>query len=103
TVDPLDGTKAFIRRQSQGVGTMVALVDDGRVQSAYIGDVNTQEIYGFRPASSSVHRISEYETAERLEHSASQGSEMTILLRDAERIRIEVPSCLRGELTTNAV
>jgi fructose-1,6-bisphosphatase/inositol monophosphatase family enzyme len=85
TVDPLDGTKAFIRRQSQGVGTMVALVDDGRVQSAYIGDVNTQEIYGFRPASSNVHRISEYETAERLEHSARQVSEMTILLRDAER------------------
>src|SRR5215510_12270875 len=26
TVDPLDGTKAFVRRQSHGVGTMVALV-----------------------------------------------------------------------------
>src|SRR5215216_2617710 len=24
TVDPLDGTKAFVRRQSHGVGTMVA-------------------------------------------------------------------------------
>jgi fructose-1,6-bisphosphatase/inositol monophosphatase family enzyme len=85
TVDPLDGTKAFIRRQSQGVGTMVALVDEGRVQSAYIGDVNTQEIYGFRPGSFNVHRISEYETAERLERPASQASELTILLRDAER------------------
>ena len=47
TVDPLDGTKAFIRRQSHGVGTMVAMVEEGQVVSAYVGDVNTQEIYGF--------------------------------------------------------
>ena len=49
TVDPLDGTKAFARRQSAGVGTMVALVEEGRVLAAYVGDVMTQEIYGFRP------------------------------------------------------
>ena len=66
TVDPLDGTKAFVRRQSHGVGTMVALVEQGRVVSAYVGDINTQEIYGYRPGSRAVHRITEYETSEMM-------------------------------------
>jgi fructose-1,6-bisphosphatase/inositol monophosphatase family enzyme len=66
TVDPLDGTKAFARRQSTGVGTMIALVDSGKVLAAYLGDVMTQEIYGFRPDSDAVHRISEYEIPEVL-------------------------------------
>jgi fructose-1,6-bisphosphatase/inositol monophosphatase family enzyme len=39
TLDPLDGTKAFARRQSHGVGTMIALVVDGAVASAFVGDV----------------------------------------------------------------
>jgi fructose-1,6-bisphosphatase/inositol monophosphatase family enzyme len=47
TVDPLDGTKAYARGQSHGVGTMIALIKDGNVIAAYIGDVNTGEIYGF--------------------------------------------------------
>src|SRR5262245_48489754 len=37
TVDPLDGTKAFIRRQSHGVGTMVALVEQGQVDRKGVG------------------------------------------------------------------
>lgn len=85
TVDPLDGTKAFIRRQSNGVGTMIALVDGGEVLSAYIGDVNTQEIYGYRPGSPRVYRISEFETAERLAHEPRPLAEQYILLRDPER------------------
>lgn len=60
TVDPLDGTKAFKRRQSHGIGTMIALVDDGEVLAAYVGDVMTREIYGYRPESNKAHRISEY-------------------------------------------
>lgn len=47
TVDPLDGTKAYGRRQSHGIGTMIALVVDGKVWAAYVGDVMTEEIYGF--------------------------------------------------------
>jgi fructose-1,6-bisphosphatase/inositol monophosphatase family enzyme len=66
TVDPLDGTKAFARRQSHGVGTMIALVRDGEVIGAFIGDIMTQEIYGFRPGSNKVHRISEFDHAEEL-------------------------------------
>ncbi len=49
TVDPLDGTKAFARRQSYGVGTMVGLVQNGQVIASFIGDVNTGEIYSFAP------------------------------------------------------
>jgi fructose-1,6-bisphosphatase/inositol monophosphatase family enzyme len=68
TVDPLDGTKAFMRRQSHAVGTMISLVRKGTVVSAYVGDVMTQEIYGFRPGSERVHRISEYNETERLQY-----------------------------------
>jgi len=56
TVDPLDGTKAYGRRQSHGIGTMIALVVDGKVEASYIGDVMTEEIYGYYPGSS-VQRI----------------------------------------------
>ena len=51
TIDPLDGTKAFVRRQSHGVATMIAMVitenypDRPWIASAFIGDVNTREIY----------------------------------------------------------
>lgn len=84
TVDPLDGTKAFIRRQSHGVGTMIAMVENGRVSAAYVGDINTQEIYGFRPGSLNVNRISEFETAERLVHQTRPIDQQFVLLRDPE-------------------
>lgn len=47
TCDPLDGTKAYGRLQSHGVGTMLALILDDVVIAAYIGDTNTGEIYGY--------------------------------------------------------
>ncbi len=47
TVDPLDGTKAFARYQSYGVGTMLALANGNDVWAAYVGDVNTGDIYGY--------------------------------------------------------
>ncbi len=50
TIDPLDGTKAFGRKQSSGVGTMIAHVDEfGNVDAAIVGDVNTRELYFFGP------------------------------------------------------
>lgn len=66
TVDPLDGTKAYVRRQSHGVSTMVALVYGGEVISAFIGDINTEEMYGYRPESNNVHRITRLDTFEVL-------------------------------------
>lgn len=47
TVDPLDGTKAFARQQSHGVGTMLALVSGNEVIASFVGDVNTGEIFGY--------------------------------------------------------
>ena len=66
TVDPLDGTKAFVRRQSHGIGTMLSLVCDGEVIGACVGDVMTQEVYTTGPESTEVYRISEFGFAEQL-------------------------------------
>lgn len=87
TLDPVDGTKALVRRQSHGVGSMIALVDDDEVISAWVGDVMTQEIYGYRPDSDHVHRISEYSIGTRLEkHGTEPGKAPFVLLHDpAER------------------
>lgn len=83
TVDPLDGTKAYVRRQSHGIGTMIALVDDGQVIAAYVGDVMTREIYGYRPESDRVWRISEYGKAEELAIDPDRPlKEQYLLLRD---------------------
>ncbi len=67
-IDPLDGTKAFGRRQSTGVATQIALVDfdTGQVLSAFVGDINTGEIYGYRPDSINVHRITDLVHSEKL-------------------------------------
>ena len=84
TVDPLDGTKAFVRRQSHGVGTMISLSLPGKFVSAYVGDVNTQEIYGFRPGSYKVHRITEFHNNETLTYDDRDLADSYVLLRDPE-------------------
>jgi fructose-1,6-bisphosphatase/inositol monophosphatase family enzyme len=64
TVDPLDGTRAFQRGQSFGVGTQIALVIDHKdVACAYVGDVTTFDIFGYRPESNAVHHIDASGTA----------------------------------------
>lgn len=47
TIDPLDGTKAYARLQSDSVGTMLSLVVEGQVVAAYVGDAISEEIYGY--------------------------------------------------------
>ena len=51
TVDPLDGTKAFMRRMSRGIGTMISLSLDDEVIAACIGDVMTGEFFWYEPGS----------------------------------------------------
>jgi fructose-1,6-bisphosphatase/inositol monophosphatase family enzyme len=85
TVDPIDGTRAFIRRQSHGITTMVALVDGGRVISAYVGDISSDEVYGYRPGSEKVHRITRLDTFETLNPTpacSASPDDMVVLLRD---------------------
>lgn len=86
TVDPLDGTRAFVRRQSHAIGTMLSLCSPDRLLSAYIGDVNTREIFGFRPGSDSVHRISEFNTYETMSFSPRRLKNSYVLLRDPEHM-----------------
>lgn len=67
TIDPLDGTKAFIRKQSQAISTMISLVYENQVIAVAIGDIMTGEIYYYRPESNRVHRIhSLFDKAEEL-------------------------------------
>jgi fructose-1,6-bisphosphatase/inositol monophosphatase family enzyme len=89
TVDPLDGTRAFVRRQSHGVGTMIALINGDEVVSAYIGDINTFEIYGYRPGSKTVWRVTGLDTYEKLEQGGGTLRDKHILLRDPESAHSE--------------
>lgn len=66
TVDPLDGTSAFVRRQSHGIGTMLALCHEDEVIGAVVGDVMTEEVYAWRPGSERVWRISEFGIPEQM-------------------------------------
>lgn len=66
TVDPLCGTGNFDKKASNGIATTISIVANGKVVSAYVGDVITQEIFGYRPGSDKVHRIREFETYETL-------------------------------------
>lgn len=98
TVDPLDGTKAFIRRQSHGIGTMIALVCDGVVQGACVGDVMTQEVYVTRPGTGGAHRISEFGFAEELRVNLTRPlSAQWLLLRDRIRRHSEVVQALADD------
>jgi len=82
TVDPLDGTKAYARRQSHGIGTMISLVLNGSIIASYIGDINTREIYGYRPESDSVHRIASEHGHKLVINEQLPLGEQYLLLRD---------------------
>lgn len=56
-VDPLDGTSAYNRYQSHGIGTMIALLHGEKVIAVAIGDILTGEIYYYRPGSRKTHRL----------------------------------------------
>lgn len=60
TIDPVDGTKALVRKQSDGIGTLFGVVDTASndIIWSYVWDVMTQELYYYRPWSDKVHRLS---------------------------------------------
>lgn len=83
TIDPVDGTRAFTREQSHGIGTMLALVCNGKVIAALVGDVMTNELFYFRPGSERVHRIYDFSTPKVLEIDGTKTlAEQYLLLRD---------------------
>jgi fructose-1,6-bisphosphatase/inositol monophosphatase family enzyme len=75
---------------------MIALVADGNVIAAYVGDVMTQEVFGYRPESPNVYRISEFDRAERLGVDGGlKLSRQDVLLRAAP---YRYPAAFRGAL-----
>jgi hypothetical protein len=63
----------------------VALVDGGEVISAYIGDISSDEVYGYRPGSDRVHRITSLDSFETLHYDPPENpdiSKLGALLRD---------------------
>lgn len=85
TIDPLDGTRAFKRGQSYGVCTMISFVLNDEVICAYVGDVMTQDVFGYRPESEKVHHIFEF------------GQATNLVLVDRTRPLIEQVVLLRDE------
>lgn len=86
SIDPIDGTKAYIRGQSHGIGTMMAVADYNRIIAAFVGDVMTGEFYYYRPGSMKVHRMSDIDHHHQTLtiDSARPLSDQYILLRDRE-------------------
>ena len=83
TVDPLDGTKAYGRKQSHGISTMISLCQDTTVIAAFVGDINAREVYGYRPNSEKVHRIANLNDAELMQRTTpTEPGEVFGLLRD---------------------
>ena len=86
TIDPLDGTAAYGRRQSHAIATMIAFVFDGEICGVTIGDIMTQELFHTRPGSAKVHRISEFQNFEQLKIEIKLLSEQYIQLRQDVRL-----------------
>lgn len=64
TIDPVDGTKALVRQQSDGIGTLLWVVDNAKNQiiAAYVGDIMTEEIYYYHPGTTDVYRMNLYDS-----------------------------------------
>lgn len=63
TIDPVDGTKALVRKQSDGIGTLLWVVDTAKnnIIAAYVWDIMTEEIYYYHPGTTDVYRTNLYD------------------------------------------
>ncbi|MFH0891870.1 MAG: inositol monophosphatase family protein [Candidatus Falkowbacteria bacterium] len=57
TIDPLDGSDGFERGQSFGVSTMIAVAVEIEIVAAFVGDINTDEIFFLWPGSDVVELL----------------------------------------------
>jgi fructose-1,6-bisphosphatase/inositol monophosphatase family enzyme len=94
TVDPLDGTKAFSRRQSGGFGPMLSLCTEDAVIAAFVGDAMTKELYYYRPESDKVHRLNfgDLQYERMMIDNELKLSEQYVVLRDNP---LDVPEAYR--------
>lgn len=81
TVDPLCGTKNFSNKSSGGIATTISMVVNGDITSSYVGNIMTQEIFGYRQRSDNVYRIREFETYEKIKPEIKNPSEWPLLIR----------------------
>ena len=81
TVDPLCGTGNFSNRSSGGIATTISMVINKEIASSYVGNVMTQEIFGYRQGSDNVYRIREFETHEKIKPEIKNPSEWALLFR----------------------
>lgn len=81
TVDPLCGTKNFSNKSSGGIATTISMVVNGDITSSYVGNIMTQEIFGYRQGSDNVYRIREFETYEKIKPEIKNSSECPLLIR----------------------
>lgn len=81
TVDPLCGTKNFSNKSSGGIATTISMVVNEEIISSYVGNVMTQEIFGYRQGSDNVHRIREFETYEKIKPEIKNPSKWPLLIR----------------------
>lgn len=56
TLDPLDGTRAYVRMQSDWIWSMIWVILDGEIIGATVADVMTKEIYMLNPSTWWVER-----------------------------------------------
>jgi fructose-1,6-bisphosphatase/inositol monophosphatase family enzyme len=57
SLDPIDGTRAFVHRFSFGISVMLALMDEDKVIAVCICDIMTEEMYYYRPDSENTHHF----------------------------------------------
>ena len=83
SIDPIDGTSAFVRKQSHAICTMLALVRNEDIIASYIGNPLTGEVFGYGPTDRAVHRYrNRYENPELLSGCSSPMNKTYFLLRD---------------------
>ena len=88
SLDPIDGTNAFVRGEPFGkFGTMIALAEGGRVISAWVGDVTSEQLFGYRPGSPNTHRLVGRNASIHLTIDESQLlADQYVLLRDGPEL-----------------
>lgn len=88
SLDPIDGTRAFVHHYSYGISVMLALMDGDQVIAVCIGDIMTGEMYYYRPGSDKTHHL-DAQSGSRLLNELPRDvplSQQYLLLRDPAEV-----------------
>ncbi len=84
SIDSIDGINALVNGQSSGISTGVCLFSNERFISAYVGDVCTQEVFGFCVGKNTVYQYID-DSENRLMVNTKPLSQARLLLRALPR------------------